>query len=93
MEVTLQAIPLDKFPKEKLKELYGARIDEVLKFMLYKGIRYIPAIGYSTYMLLPSYDTPMDYFLRLSSVYDRVLINAYKWLRMKVQGQVLRQTA
>lgn len=88
MEVALQVMPLDKFPVDVLKELglHDTWINEVLKFMLYKGIKYIPAIGYSAFMLLPSYNRPMDYFMRVPPEYNKMLISAYRQLRKRVEG-------
>lgn len=86
MEVALSVRPLDKFPMDEKKELYGAWINERLKFMLYKGIKYIPAIGYSAYKLLPSYERLWDYFLKVPPAYDEILTKAYRQLKRKVRG-------
>jgi hypothetical protein len=69
----------------------GGRIDDVLKFMLYKGIKYIPAIAYTAYELRRNYEflegyTAFELFIKLAREQSRMLVGAYRYLRKRIKG-------
>ena len=99
MEGTLE----DVIKSEYQKELDRARheiyreigppgfIDQELKFMLYKGIKYIPAIAYTAYELRRNYEflegyTAFELFIKLAREQSRMLVGAYRYLRKRVKG-------
>ena len=72
----------------------GGMIDDVLKFMLYKGIKYVPAIAYTALELKRNYELPAFYtpferfwlFISLDRERSRMLVGAYRYLRKRVKG-------
>ncbi|MBO3799724.1 MAG: hypothetical protein FGF52_01540 [Candidatus Brockarchaeota archaeon] len=55
---------------------FTTRTDYTLKFMLYKGFKYIPAIGYSCYEYRRDYtDQTLDWCLSLTPEYSRLLVD------------------
>ncbi|MBO3810162.1 MAG: hypothetical protein FGF50_11300 [Candidatus Brockarchaeota archaeon] len=82
--------------RQEIKERLGITswfISEEFKFMLYKGIKYIPAIVYTAYELRRNYRFPeagvfdtFEVFMRLTREQSRMLFDAYKKLSEKVKG-------
>ena len=75
---------VEEFKKtcDELGVISGGMIDDVLKFMLYKGIKYIPAIAYTAYELRRNYEflegyTAFELFIKLAREQSRMLVGAY----------------
>lgn len=100
MDGTLEEVDKSEYYKEFDKarhEIYkrmGLSVGMIgyeLKFMLYKGIKYIPAIVYTAWKLERSYERPMycksfEGIISMTEELSRVLIGAYRKLRKKVKG-------
>ncbi|MBO3755404.1 MAG: hypothetical protein FGF53_11120 [Candidatus Brockarchaeota archaeon] len=56
------------------------------KFMLHKGIKYIPAIVYTAFKLRRSYESFEEWGMSLTREQNRMLVGAYMRLRMRVKG-------
>jgi hypothetical protein len=72
----------------------GGMIGDALKFMLYKDIKYIPAIAYTALELKRNYELPAFYtpferfwlFISLDRERSRMLVGAYRYLRKRIKG-------
>ena len=99
MEGALEDVMESEYQKEldrarhEIYERVGAPglIGEGLRFMLYKGIKYIPAIAYTAYELRRNYELPTYYkayelYISLTREQSRMLVGAYRYLRKKVKS-------
>ena len=72
------------------KEL-APRMDYTLKFMLYKGFKYIPAIGYSSYEYRRDYtDQTLDWCLSVKPEYNKLLVETIAELMEKVEVRTFK---
>lgn len=70
---------------------FAPRTDYTLKFMLYKGLRYIPAIGYSSYEYRRDYtDQTLDWCLSVTPEYNKLLVDTIAELMEKVEVRTFK---